>query len=89
MAKTGGVLGRQLGTTQETIAELIGSGQLKPFVAPPCARCGARLCDAKGNPRWEIIGKLTFVCLGGCPRPGPAPQGSAVVSHSSGGLTHA
>lgn len=40
----------------------------RPFVAPPCARCKAPLMDADGNPRWDVIGRLTFVCLGGCPR---------------------
>lgn len=43
----------------------------RPFVAPPCARCKAPLIDADGNPRWDIQGQLTFVCLGGC---APAPS---------------
>lgn len=38
----------------------------RPFVAPPCARCKTPLMDAAGNPRWDVIGRLTFVCLGGC-----------------------
>jgi hypothetical protein len=38
----------------------------RPFVPPPCARCKAPLVDADGNPRWDITGQLTFVCLGGC-----------------------
>lgn len=42
----------------------------RPFVSPPCAHCKAPLADADGNPSWEIVGQLTFVCLGGCaPRP--------------------
>lgn len=40
----------------------------RPFQAPPCAHCGVRLCDGEGNPRWDIVGTLTFVCLGECPR---------------------
>jgi hypothetical protein len=43
----------------------------RPFVPPPCARCKAPLQDAAGNPRWDIQGQLTFVCLGGC-RPAPS-----------------
>lgn len=43
-------------------------GEPRPFVAPPCARCGTRLADAHGNPKWDVIGLLTFVCLGGCLR---------------------
>lgn len=39
---------------------------VRPFVAPGCARCRAPLADEHGNPRWEVVGKLTFVCLGGC-----------------------
>lgn len=39
----------------------------RPFQPPPCARCGLTLCDAHGNPRWDIVGTQTFVCLGGCP----------------------
>lgn len=39
---------------------------VRPFVTPGCARCGAPLCDRAGNPRWEIVGQLTLVCLGGC-----------------------
>jgi hypothetical protein len=38
----------------------------RPFVPPPCARCGDQLVDSDGNPRWDITGQLTFVCLGGC-----------------------
>lgn len=37
-----------------------------PFQIPPCARCGDLLADPYGNPRWDVVGKLTFVCLGGC-----------------------
>lgn len=39
---------------------------VRPFLIPGCARCGARLADQHGNPRWEIVGKLAFICLGGC-----------------------
>lgn len=42
--------------------------QAKPFQVPSCVRCGARLCDAAGEPRWEVVGvgTVVFVCLGGC-----------------------
>lgn len=60
---------RQFGAHQYRINHAIGHGQTRPFVAPPCARCGASLTDTVGNPRWEIVGQLTFVCLGGCPLP--------------------
>lgn len=39
---------------------------IRPFQIPPCARCGALLADVHGNPRWDVVGKLTLVCLGGC-----------------------
>jgi hypothetical protein len=47
--------------------DTIGRGESRPFVAPDCPRCGTRLADRHGNPRWEVVGQLTFVCLGGCP----------------------
>ena len=60
---------------------MIGNGQLRPFVAPPCPRCGTPLCDADGNPRWEIQGRMTFVCLGGCtPRPAQHRARKAVLA---------
>lgn len=37
------------------------------FHIPPCARCGDLLADANGNPRWDVVDRLTLVCLGGCP----------------------
>lgn len=36
------------------------------FRIPPCALCGAFLADQHGNPRWDVVGQLTLVCLGGC-----------------------
>lgn len=55
-----------------TLAVKLG---VRPFVAPPCARCGRSLTDRDGSPRWEIVGKLTFVCSGGCPPPPRRPKG--------------
>lgn len=47
-------------------AEALG---VRPFVAPPCTRCGARLADPEGNPRWDVVGLgVSLVCLGGCTR---------------------
>lgn len=61
---------RPLGAHQYRIADKIGPGQaLEVFIAPDCARCRTKLADRFGNPRWEIQGQLTFVCLGGCPEP--------------------
>lgn len=50
----------------------------RPFVPPPCARCNAALQDWHGNPRWDIVGQLTFVCLGGC-TPVAAPSRQSVL----------
>ncbi len=47
--------------------ELIGTGAVRPFVAPRCARCQTQLCDWRGNPSWDVIGRLTFVCRDACP----------------------
>lgn len=58
---------RQLPTADEQIAQLVAAGQLQPFVAPPCARCGRPLCNRAGQPRWDIVWPLAFVCLGSCP----------------------
>jgi hypothetical protein len=40
----------------------------RPFVIPTCSRCGTRLCDAQGEPRWDVtgVGTVLLVCLGGC-----------------------
>jgi hypothetical protein len=46
-------------------AEQLG---VRVFQCPPCARCGAQLADGDGNPRWDVVGRLTLVCLGGCRR---------------------
>lgn len=43
---------------------------VRPFQIPPCARCGDLLADTRGNPRWDVVGQLTLVCLGGCRRLG-------------------
>lgn len=57
----------QFTARQIRVADAIGAGRVRPFVTPNCPRCGTPLQDANGEPRWEIIGRLTFVCLGGCP----------------------
>lgn len=49
----------------------------KPFHVPHCARCGVRLMDGKGNPRWDVVHDVRFVCLGGC-RPQAAKRKAAV-----------
>ncbi len=54
---------------QRAINRLIGHGQQRVFISPPCARCGRVLMDRDGNPRWDIVGQLTFICQGGCPQP--------------------
>lgn len=38
----------------------------RPFQIPLCARCGTGLCDRAGNPRWDVVGDMRLVCLGGC-----------------------
>lgn len=38
----------------------------RPFQVPSCGRCGVRLWDSKGNPRWEVTFDVVLVCLGGC-----------------------
>jgi hypothetical protein len=49
---------------KQDIARAVASA--RPFYIPPCSRCRAPLGDSKGNPRWDIVGRLKFVCLGGC-----------------------
>lgn len=39
---------------------------VQPFTHLRCDHCQARLHDSAGNPRWECVGKLKFVCTGGC-----------------------
>ena len=62
-------LGRPKGKAQDMLAAVIGRGQHRPFVAPDCPRCGTKLADRHGNPRWDVVGQLTFICLGGCAVP--------------------
>lgn len=57
-------ISRRAAERKQALAREIAAA--RPFVPPPCARCKAPLMDAKGNPRWDVIGRLTFVCLGGC-----------------------
>jgi hypothetical protein len=59
-------LGRPKSKPQDMLSAVIGPGVHRPFVAPDCPRCGARLADRYGNPRWDVVGRLTFVCLDGC-----------------------
>jgi hypothetical protein len=47
----------------------LGAGQRKAFVPPLCARCGRYCQDTQGNPRYDVLWPLQFVCLDGCPRP--------------------
>jgi hypothetical protein len=39
---------------------------IRPFAIPRCGWCEAPLADDQRRPRWEVVGHLTFVCLGGC-----------------------
>jgi hypothetical protein len=52
------------GKRVETAADL----GIRPFAIPQCGWCKAALVDEQGRPRWEVVGRLTFVCLGGCYR---------------------
>lgn len=48
-----------------TITQLAASG-VRVFYGVRCADCGAGLHDSQGEPRWEILFPLRFVCLHGC-----------------------
>lgn len=69
---------RRHGTPKPTkveaeVAAMLRSGQIRPFVAPPCRLCGQSLCDSDGQPRWDVVGDLMFICLESChpePKPG-------------------
>ena len=52
---------------QQEVAAAIGRGEIRPFFGFLCGRCGVLLVDQQGNPRWDVVGRLTLVCLGGCP----------------------
>jgi hypothetical protein len=39
---------------------------VRPFRPPPCTWCGADLLDDAGQPSWDVVGRLTFVCRGQC-----------------------
>lgn len=55
-----------MGRRQYRIADAIGRGQRRVFVPPVCARCGRYCQDTRGEPRWDVVWPLAFVCLGGC-----------------------
>lgn len=57
---------RKRGRRSAAAARTIPATGGRPFVAPACALCGARLADRYGNPRWEILGEFTLVCLEAC-----------------------
>ncbi len=47
-------------------AERLAHRRVRVFYGLRCTDCGAGLVDNQGQPCWDILWPLRFVCVGGC-----------------------